>query len=120
MDPRALDRLSAGADLAISALTSLRSHTTKGADEDGEYVRTWVFDPGDPRSWAVATWRPGSADNGIQQVGDRPVCDEVVQAYAQWVARGESSRRQFGITVTPEGQRIWLDDPERVLGSAGS
>ncbi|MEV1239767.1 hypothetical protein ACIBO2_39410 [Nonomuraea sp. NPDC050022] len=79
---------------------------------------TWNTDQG--TLWAVATWRPGSAEHGVQQVGDRPVWDEAFQAYAQRVAWGEPSRRRYGITVTPEGQRIWLDDPERVLGSAGS
>ncbi|MEV0614614.1 methyltransferase domain-containing protein [Nonomuraea sp. NPDC050404] len=118
LDPRALDRLGAGADLAIGALTGLRSNTTEGADEDGQYVRMWVYDPNDGgRSWAVATWRPESVDHGVQQVGDRPVWDEVVQAYAQWVSRGEPHWRRFGVTVAPEGQRVWLDTPEQVLVS---
>ncbi|MFG1956483.1 methyltransferase domain-containing protein [Nonomuraea sp. NPDC049028] len=117
LDPRALDRLGAGADLAIGALTGLRSHTTEGADEDSEYVRTWIYDPDDGRSWAVATWRPGSVGHGVQQVGDRPVWDEVVQAYAQWVSWGEPHWRRYGLTVAPDGQSIWLDTPERVLSS---
>ncbi|MEU7744034.1 methyltransferase domain-containing protein [Nonomuraea sp. NPDC049158] len=117
LDPRALDRLGAGADLAIGALTGLRSHTTEGADEDGEYVRTWVHDPDDVRSWAVATWRPGSVDHGVQQVGDRPVWDEVVQAYARWVSWGGPHWRRYGLTVAPDGQSVWLDTPERVLSS---
>ncbi|MEV4078467.1 methyltransferase domain-containing protein [Nonomuraea fuscirosea] len=117
LDPRALDQLSAGADLAIAALTGLLSHTTEGADEDGPYVRTWVHDPDDARSWAVATWRPGSVDHGVQQVGDRPVWDEVLQAYTQWVRWGQPHWRRYGITIAPSSQSIWLDTPERVLNS---
>jgi protein-L-isoaspartate(D-aspartate) O-methyltransferase len=118
LDPRALDQLGAGVDLAIGALTGLRSHTSEGADEDGPYVRTWVSDPDDACSWAVATWRPGSADHGVQQVGERPVRDEVLHAYARWVSWGEPHYRRYGITVAPGGQSIWLDTPERVLDSA--
>jgi hypothetical protein len=117
LDPRALDQLSAGADLAIAALTGLLSHTGEGTDEDGPYVRTWVYDPDNACSWAVATWRPGSADHGVQQVGDRPVWDEVLHAYARWVSCGEPHWRRYGITIAPGGQQIWLDTPERVLSS---
>ncbi|WP_433516960.1 protein-L-isoaspartate O-methyltransferase family protein [Nonomuraea sp. CA-143628] len=118
LDPRALDQLSAGADLAIAALTGVRSHTSTGTDDEGEYVRMWVSDPADSHSWAVATWRPDSVDYGVQQVGDRPMWDEVVQAYARWVSWGEPRWERFGVTVTPEGQRVWLDTPEVVLNSA--
>jgi protein-L-isoaspartate(D-aspartate) O-methyltransferase len=118
LDPRALDQLGAGADLAIGALTGLLSHTTEGSDENGPYMRRWVYDPDDTRSWAVATWRPGSVDHGVQQVGDRPVWDEVLQAYAQWVSWGEPHWRRYGLTVAPDGQSIWLDTPERILTSA--
>ncbi|MEV4114769.1 hypothetical protein [Nonomuraea sp. NPDC049695] len=45
LDPRALDRLGAGADLAIGALTGLRSHTTEGTDDGGVYVRVFVVAP---------------------------------------------------------------------------
>ncbi|GAA2215522.1 methyltransferase domain-containing protein [Nonomuraea monospora] len=118
LDPRALDQLGAGADLAIGALTGLRSHTSEGTDEDGAYVRVFVADPGDSRSWAAATWRPGSVTYGVQQVGRRPVWDEVLRAYAQWVSWGEPHWRRFGISVGPEGQSVWLDTPERMLTSS--
>ncbi|MEU6720469.1 hypothetical protein ABZ897_54220 [Nonomuraea sp. NPDC046802] len=115
-DPRALDDLSAGADVAIAALTGLKSSTSSGVDEDGEYWRMFVGDPDEPLSWATATWRPGSAKHAVQQVGERPVWDEVLQAYAAWVGWGEPSWRDFGITITSEGQQIWLNQPDNVLG----
>ncbi|MEV0619618.1 methyltransferase domain-containing protein [Nonomuraea sp. NPDC050404] len=117
LDPRALDQLDAGADLAIGALTGLCSNTTEGTDDDGEYLRMWVSDPNDAASWAVATWRPGEADHAVQQVGDRPVWDEVLHAYARWVEFGEPHWKRFGVTVTPNGQTVWLDTPEEVLSS---
>ncbi|MFD1539718.1 hypothetical protein [Nonomuraea guangzhouensis] len=44
-DSRALDQLSAGADLAISALAGIISHTSSGVDEDGAWWRMWLKDP---------------------------------------------------------------------------
>jgi protein-L-isoaspartate(D-aspartate) O-methyltransferase len=51
----------------------------------------------------------------VYQLGDRPLWDEVTDAYFRWVSRGEPSRDRFGATLTPDGLRIWLDDPQRVL-----
>ncbi|MGW0807427.1 methyltransferase domain-containing protein [Nonomuraea sp. NPDC002799] len=120
LDPRALDQLGAGADLAIAALTGVRSTTETGCDADGEYVRLWVSDQADPSSWAVATWRPGRVDHGVQQVGDRPLWDEVLQAYAQWVDWGEPHWEDFGITIGPEGQQVWLGTPEMTVNLMGT
>ncbi|MGW4794933.1 methyltransferase domain-containing protein [Nonomuraea sp. NPDC004297] len=115
LDPRALDNLSAGADLAISALTGLCSHTEARTGEDGERLCMWVSDPDEPRQWATITWRPGSTRHGVQQAGDRPVWDEVVQAYARFVSWGEPHWSDFGVTVTAEGTRVWLHSPDNMI-----
>ncbi|MGW0804203.1 methyltransferase domain-containing protein [Nonomuraea sp. NPDC002799] len=116
LDPRALDALSVGADLAISALTGLHSHTEPDVDDDGERVCMWVSDPDDARQWATVVWRPGLPRHGVQQAGDRPVWDEVLQAYARWVAWGEPHWSDYGITVAPEGTTMWLHSPDNVIG----
>ncbi|MFI7147255.1 hypothetical protein ACIBO2_20245 [Nonomuraea sp. NPDC050022] len=41
--------------------------------------------------------------------------DEVVAAYFRWVDWGEPRRDRFGLTVTAEGQRFWLDNPGSAL-----
>ncbi|MFB4273017.1 methyltransferase domain-containing protein [Nonomuraea sp. GTA35] len=115
LDPRALGDLCNGADLAISALTGLESSVSSGVDDDGEYWRMVVAPAGDPGSYAVATWRPGRTRHAVQQVGDRPVWDEVLHAYARWVSWGEPSWERYGVTVAPDGQSIWLDTPDNVL-----
>ncbi|WP_160150796.1 hypothetical protein [Nonomuraea solani] len=51
------------------------------------------------------------------QVGNRPVWEEALQAYAQWASWGQPHWRRYDITVTPGLQSIWLDTPERVLNS---
>ncbi|MGW4412006.1 methyltransferase domain-containing protein [Nonomuraea sp. NPDC004702] len=114
LDPRAFDQIDAGMDLAVSALTGIVTTTSRGTDEDGHWWRMWLSDPDMPCSWAAVTCRPESKIT-VQQVGDRPLWDEVVQAYAQWVEWGEPSWRDFGITITTEGQRIWLGTPDRTL-----
>ncbi|MBF8187577.1 methyltransferase domain-containing protein [Nonomuraea sp. K274] len=115
VDPRTIAYAPAGADLAISALTGLTSNGSAEPDEDGDLYRLWVSDPGDPYSWAAVDWRPGTVDYKLYQVGTRPLWDEVVDAYFRWVSWGEPGRDRFGMTVTPEGQRIWLDFPDRIV-----
>ena len=113
VDPRTIAYAPAGADLAIAALTGLTSHGGTDIDDDGELYRTWVADPGDPYSWAVVDWRPDAAEYEVYQVGDRPLWQEVTDAYFRWVRWGEPGRDRFGMTVTPAGSYIWLDSPER-------
>ncbi|MCF6470611.1 hypothetical protein FAF44_19725 [Nonomuraea sp. MG754425] len=115
LDPRAFDQIDAGMDVTISALTGIVTTTGSGTDEDGRWWRMWLSDPDVPCSWAAVTCRPGSRI-AVQQAGDRPLWDEVVQAYARWVSLGQPSWRRFGVTVTSGGQVIWLDSPDNVLG----
>ncbi|WP_219471999.1 methyltransferase domain-containing protein [Nonomuraea rhizosphaerae] len=116
VDPRTIAFAPAGADLAITALTGLTSESAADHDEDGEVYRLWLSDPADPYSWAVVDWRPEAEEYEVYQVGDRPLWGEVSDAYFRWVRWGEPHRDRFGMTVTGDGQRIWLDEPARVLG----
>ncbi|RBQ21636.1 protein-L-isoaspartate(D-aspartate) O-methyltransferase [Spongiactinospora rosea] len=116
VDPRTIAYAPAGADLAMAALTGLTSRSASGSDDDGELHRVWVSDPASAFSWAAAVWRPGAEEYKVYQVGDRPLWDEVVDAYFRWVAWGEPGRDRFGMTVTPDGQQVWLDTPEQVIG----
>ncbi|MEV1247150.1 methyltransferase domain-containing protein [Nonomuraea sp. NPDC050022] len=109
IDPRTLAYAPAGADLAISTLTGLQSRTYREAD----FYRMWVI--GDSDRWAAATWEPKRDVYEVFQIGDRDVWQEAVDAYYRWVSWGEPDRDRFGMTVTPEGQHIWLDTPERVI-----
>ncbi|MFI8085376.1 hypothetical protein ACIF6L_31870 [Kitasatospora sp. NPDC086009] len=36
-------------------------------------------------------------------------------SYAWWTGAGRSGLGRFGRTVTPAGQRLWLDDPAQPL-----
>ncbi|GHE42692.1 protein-L-isoaspartate O-methyltransferase [Streptosporangium violaceochromogenes] len=116
VDPRTIASAPAGADLAVSTLTGLHAHGSAEPDEDGEPYRMWISDPADPRSWAVVDRRPGEAEYEVYRVGHRPLWEEVVDAHTRWVGWGRRGRERYGITVAPDGQRIWLDSPEHVIG----
>ncbi|WP_308168061.1 methyltransferase domain-containing protein [Nonomuraea sp. NEAU-A123] len=120
IDPRTIAYAPPGADLAISTLTGLTSNGSAEPDEDGEMYRMWVSDPSSAYSWAVAEWRPNTEEYEVYQVGDRPLWDEVTDAYFRWVSWGEPDRDRFGMKVTPEGQQICLDgtpigEPQRSM-----
>ncbi|MEV0617203.1 methyltransferase domain-containing protein [Nonomuraea sp. NPDC050404] len=115
VDPRTVAFASPGAHLVITALTGLTSAEAADRDEDGELHRLWLSDPAVPHSWGTVQWRPGADEYEVYQVGDRPLWDEVTEAYFRWVAWGEPGRSRFGMTVTREGQRIWLDTPDNLI-----
>ncbi|MEV0379356.1 methyltransferase domain-containing protein [Nonomuraea sp. NPDC050643] len=116
MDPRTIAFAPPGADLAIAALTGLTSVGGYTEDEEGGLYRLWLSSPADPYSWGTVKWRPHSTDYDIYQAGDRPLWDEVTDAYFRWVSWGKPGRERFGMTVTEEGQRVWLDMPDQVIG----
>ncbi|WP_330317792.1 methyltransferase domain-containing protein [Streptomyces platensis] len=77
---------------------------------DGGTGKAWFFDLRS-RSWAAAVFRSGEPEATVYQSGPRRLWDEVEAALRWWVGRGEPSHTRFGLTVTADGQRVWLDDP---------
>jgi protein-L-isoaspartate O-methyltransferase len=71
----------------------------------------------DPGSGAWATWRvePGADAHPVRQHGTRRLFDELAAAYQWWDGAGRPDHTRFGLTVTPGGQAVWLDDPARVV-----
>ncbi|MEV0170405.1 methyltransferase domain-containing protein [Streptomyces sp. NPDC050803] len=61
------------------------------------------------RSWACVMFRHGQAESQVWQSGPRRLWDEVATAHAWWRAAGEPGCERFGLTVTADGQRAWLD-----------
>ncbi|WP_225878121.1 methyltransferase domain-containing protein [Spongiactinospora rosea] len=111
IDPRTITEAPSGAALAMSALTGLYLSTGR---QDGRLL-TWLSDPAVPAQWTLITHVPGADDFEVYQVGDRPLWDEVTDAYFRWVDWGEPGRHRFGMTVTPGGQRVWLDTPQQAV-----
>lgn len=110
LDPRAIAHAPAGAGLAMSALTGLRMRMGEGPG----FV-LYLIDPLDPGRWAAAAHGP-DGEHLVYEFGGRPVWQEVAEAYFRWVSWGEPGLERFGMTVTPGGQQLWLDVPERAVG----
>jgi protein-L-isoaspartate O-methyltransferase len=71
----------------------------------------WYYARGGDRSWAVTVFHPDRAEARVFQFGARRLWDEVGAAYEWWAARGRPGHERFGLTVSPEGERVWLDEP---------
>ncbi|MGW0807857.1 methyltransferase domain-containing protein [Nonomuraea sp. NPDC002799] len=111
VDPRMIAEAPQGALLAMAAMTGLHFATQPQPD----HTVVWALNPHDPGQRARVVWTPGVQEYAGVQVGDRPVWQEAVNAYFRWAAWGEPDFDRFGMTVTSEGQQIWLDSPERVI-----
>ncbi|GAA4234743.1 methyltransferase domain-containing protein [Actinomadura meridiana] len=105
VDPRTLGYAPAGADLAMGA--ALPGVVARGRrDGDNYTLRLWASD-----AWATATYEPGRVAFDVRQAGERALWDEAVGAYFGWVSQGSPGRDRFGLTVTGEGEYVWLDRP---------
>lgn len=70
-------------------------------------------------SWALAEYVPGQHEYEVKQYGPRRLWDEVHGAYLRWLSWGRPGPERFGLIVTPEGERIWPDEPTVVGLVAG-
>mgnify|MGYP001420375044 CR=1 FL=1 len=112
MDPRELVREAVGVDLALAALLPGVRLLDQPSPDDGAHT-IWLAHP--DGSWAAARCVPGSAEHIIRQHGPRRLWEEAEDAYFRWQSWGRPCRDRYGITVTPEGQHLWLDEPSHVL-----
>jgi hypothetical protein len=51
----------------------------------------------------------------VRQAGARRLWDEAAAGYAWWCQAGRPSRDRYGLTVTPDHQWMWLDDPANLI-----
>jgi protein-L-isoaspartate(D-aspartate) O-methyltransferase len=74
----------------------------------------YLMDPGSG-SWASWRIRSGHREFRVRQHGPRRLFHELAGAYAWWREAGRPEHSRFGVTMTREGQRVWLNDPGNVL-----
>ncbi|WP_232788805.1 methyltransferase domain-containing protein [Streptomyces odonnellii] len=79
--------------------------TTREKDEG---VIAWLHDG--KASWA--TLSSTVSDDMAYQGGPRRLADEVDAAWDWWLAQDQPSLYEFGMTVTPDSQVVWVRDPE--------
>ncbi|UNT01148.1 methyltransferase domain-containing protein [Streptomyces tubbatahanensis] len=73
--------------------------------------RLWLLDMG-VTSWATADYEHGRSAYDVVQHGPRRLWDEAEEVMAWWREHGGPRFERFGLTVTPLGQRVWLDHPD--------
>ncbi|MFD0273370.1 methyltransferase domain-containing protein [Kitasatospora sp. NPDC127111] len=81
--------------------------------EDGAYT-LWLYSR-DTLSWASAEYERGRTEYEVYQSGPRRLWDEVADAYRWWADQGRPGCERFGLTVTSEGQYLWLDSPDNLV-----
>ncbi|RLU87030.1 protein-L-isoaspartate(D-aspartate) O-methyltransferase [Streptomyces griseocarneus] len=72
----------------------------------------WFYGLSDT-AWAVADFRDGRPEAKVYQSGPRRLWDEVEAAYEWWTDQGNPAFDRFGLTVDQDGERPWLDKPDR-------
>ncbi|MFI0261393.1 hypothetical protein ACH4OW_20420 [Streptomyces sp. NPDC017056] len=77
--------------------------------EDGAY-RLWLFDRA-ATSWATADFEKGRTRYAMVQSGPRRLWEEVEAVMEWWKENGEPGFDRYGLTVSRQGQRVWLDEP---------
>jgi hypothetical protein len=80
----------------------------------GGSASAWFYGLTD-QSWAAVKFATEDAPGEVYQSGPRRLWDEVEAAGQWWQAAGLPGFERFGLTVTPEGERTWLDDMQNVL-----
>lgn len=113
------------ADIALQSSTDLDPHEVLGnhsalvpALRMGNCRAIFETDPttGKEILWLLAADSWAAITNGqVRQAGTRNLWDEAVTAYQWWTDHDRPDRQQFHLTITPERQWVWLDDPANTV-----
>lgn len=68
-----------------------------------------------PPSWATVAFEPDADDYEVTVSGKRDLWEEVTSAWMYWNSLGRPERGRFGMTVSRDGQEIWLDKPSHII-----
>lgn len=72
---------------------------------DDQAVTAWLHD-------GVASWATLDGDQNVAYLGGpRDLVEELGHGWEQWTAQGEPDLYDFGMTVEPEHQWVWCQDP---------
>ncbi|XRQ05937.1 methyltransferase domain-containing protein [Actinomadura welshii] len=114
LDPRTVFAAGPGLRLATVALSPGLMYWEKYFD-DGSFSLL-LFEIGAPDGpWAACDWEPGHDRFEVTQYGERRLWDELEDAFEWWVRHDAPGVERFGLSVTPEGDRVWLDEPARLI-----
>ncbi|MFJ2739310.1 methyltransferase domain-containing protein [Streptomyces sp. NPDC087440] len=81
--------------------------------EGGAY-RLRLMDTG-VTAWATADYERGREAFRVVQAGARRLWEELEAAWDWWAGQGRPGFERFGLTVDGLGERVWLDEPHRLV-----
>ncbi|MCX3063424.1 methyltransferase domain-containing protein [Streptomyces beihaiensis] len=95
------------AQVALPGTTRLSLTTENGSGR-------WFIHP--DGSWAVLETRT-DADVRAFQGGPRPLWSELEKIITRWLSDERPGLERYGLTVTPNANTVWLDEPGRTVGT---
>ena len=80
-------------------------------DANGQFSLLLTENSPEP-SRAAADYDPDSPEAQVTQYGNRSLWTETEAAYMAWRDAGSPAQARFGLTISPAGQQLWLDQPQ--------
>ncbi|GAA3820827.1 methyltransferase domain-containing protein [Streptomyces coacervatus] len=103
-----LDLATVAEDDAFRFVLSLVAPDTASASERGADGRVMAVE-----LWSAdGSWARAEGET-VRQAGPRLLWDAVEAAHELYIEHDCPARERFGVTVTADGQHIWLDSPSR-------
>lgn len=95
--------------LASFALGRHVSYGYTGSDDTRSPTESWIATP--DGSWAEITLDGHDGRHAVAEGGPRRLWSLVESAHQHWIDLGSPGWERFGLTVAPQRQWVWLDDP---------
>jgi protein-L-isoaspartate O-methyltransferase len=65
----------------------------------------------------VALIPDANGTRAVREGGPTPLWAELEHVYQQWQNWGEPGWNRVGVTISPQTQQVWLDEPHNIIGS---
>ncbi|MEV2274491.1 methyltransferase domain-containing protein [Nocardiopsis sp. NPDC049922] len=110
VDPHAVVEAGGGAEFAVGTSVPGLCRAWFDAEDDSGEATLWLYDT--KGAWASVDYVPEVGEYEVEQAGPRDLWEEVEAAVVWWERAGRPERERFGLTVSRDGQHVWLDRPE--------
>ncbi|HZB29527.1 MAG TPA: protein-L-isoaspartate(D-aspartate) O-methyltransferase [Streptosporangiaceae bacterium] len=114
LDPRSIDH--AGSAFALAATARVPKLGMFRASGDNGSFSLLLCEIGHPNgAWAACDYEPGKDDFDVTQYGDRRLWNELEDAFGWWIGQGSPTEDRFGLLISSQDQRLWLDQPSHLV-----
>jgi hypothetical protein len=107
------------AEFAIGLFLTDAQYSVARDDDQPETYELLVYDV-TTESAATVQVNPEYTDNGrfpVRQHGPRRLWDELETAHTWWLEHDRPGRARYGLTITPDTQTVWLDQPSNTVAT---